>query len=437
MFGNLPLALDITNLRPFVSREELTRREAAVAFCDRQLKEGVCAGSAFTGWLRPDSILGPGEADKIREKADFLRNNSDVLLVIGIGGSYLGARGVIEALSDSPERVVFAGHNISASYMAKLKKRLDGKKVALNVISKSGTTTEPAVALRIFGDLVKDRRLMVATTDRKKGALHDYAASLGLDTFAVPEDIGGRYSVLSAVGLLPAAYAGLDINALTRGASEASQAMENAPFESDPSRIYAAARHVLFLKGFDTEILSVFEPGLFYMAEWWKQLYGESEGKEGTGIFPASCTFSTDLHSMGQYIQQGRRRLLETFLMIGEGSADLAVPRSEDDTDGMNYLAGKQVDFINRMAYEATAKAHADGGVPNMTVFLEKADERSFGALIWFYEKACALSGLLSGVNPFDQPGVEAYKKYMFRLLRKPGYEPMEPDRSGRDIISL
>ncbi|MBO4548804.1 MAG: glucose-6-phosphate isomerase, partial [Abditibacteriota bacterium] len=259
----------------------------------------------------------------------------------------------------------------------------------------------------------------------------------GIDTFVVPDDIGGRYSVLSAVGLLPIAYAGIDVCALTEGAQAAAEAFGHAAFDRNPAFIYAAARHALMLKGCDIEIMSAFEPRLMYFAEWWKQLFGESQGKDGCGIFPASCMFSTDLHSLGQYIQQGRRDLFETFVMIDGDAPGPEVPSRDDNTDNMNYLAGKSLSWVNSMAYEATAKAHTDGGVPNMTVYIARADAASIGSLIYFYELSCAVSCLLTGVNPFDQPGVEAYKQYMFRLLGKPGYEPMEPDRDSKTVISL
>ncbi len=436
-FQKLPLALDITNILSYVSREQLSQRQQAALQCLSSLREGSCPGSDFTGWLRPTEILSPSERVRISDKAEYLRNNSDVLLVIGIGGSYLGARAVIEALSPCPEKVVFAGQNISASYAEALSAALKGKRVALNVISKSGTTTEPAIALRLFEGLVRDKSLMAVTTDSSKGALLDYAGAAGVDTFTVPDNIGGRYSVLSAVGLLAICYAGLDTEALTRGAAEAAEAFLEAPFESNPALIYAAARHILGQKGYSMEIFSAFEPRLFYMAEWWKQLFGESEGKENTGTFPASCIFSTDLHSLGQYIQQGRRDLFETFVMIDGGIPEVTVPFKEDDTDRLNYLAGKSLGYINRMAYEATAKAHTDGGVPNLTVFMQKADERSLGCLIYFYELSCAVSCLLAGVNPFNQPGVEAYKQYMFRLLGKPGFPSLELDTGSRDVIAL
>ena len=437
VFNNLPVALDIANLLNYISVSELSDRSPVINLYSDMLRGGTCLGSDFCGWLSPDQILDAGEYNKLKETAAYLRENTDVLLVIGIGGSYLGARAVIEALADDPEKVVYAGQNISAHYIKQLKTKLSGKRVAINVVSKSGTTTEPAIALRLFKELSDSCEMLVATTDKEKGALLDFSKKLGIKSFVVPSDIGGRYSVLSAVGLLPIAYAGIDIDALINGASKSAKLCSNPDPKQNPAYAYAAIRNILSQKGYGLEILSSFEPRLFYIAEWWKQLFGESEGKNGTGIFPASCTFSTDLHSLGQFIQEGKRNLFETFLVISEGEPSVTVPRWDDDSDGMNYLAGEEISYINNMAYEATAKAHTDGKVPNMTIRLETLDAYSLGALLYFYEISCAMTCLMAGVNPFNQPGVEAYKKYMFRLLGKPSYDKLVIDDSGKHYITF
>ncbi|MCE5315484.1 MAG: glucose-6-phosphate isomerase [Armatimonadota bacterium] len=425
-FNKLPIVIDASYLKPNVTSDMIASRKEKISQIDGQLRSGNHPGSDFTGWMKPDQILSADEMSRLKATAKRLRDETDVLLVIGIGGSYLGARAVIEALADDPDKVVYAGHNISAHYMTRLKKQLAGKRVAINVISKSGTTTEPAIASRIMRKLAASSKHIVATTDSKKGALLQLAKTEGYETFVVPDNIGGRYSVLSAVGLLPVAYAGVDIDALVSGAAKCAGLCSNADPISNPAYFYAAARNVLYHQGFSIEMLASFEPRLHFMAEWWKQLYGESEGKENMAIFPASVDFTTDLHSMGQYIQEGRRILAETFLIIDGGEPSLKIPTDADDSDGLGYLAGKEVSYVNSKAYEATAKAHRDGGVPNMTIHLEKLDAYSLGALIYFFEIACAVGGLMLGVNPFDQPGVEAYKKEMFKLLGKPGFESAE-----------
>lgn len=442
-FDKLPVALDVSRLRPNVTDDMIAQRRLLLDAADRALRTGSCPGAAFTGWLKPDEILSADELAALKSAARCLREDTDVLLVIGIGGSYLGARAVIEALADDPDVVAYAGQNISAHYMAGLKSRLAGRRVAINVISKSGTTTEPAVAFRTLKDLVPPdaaKSRIVATTDAHTGALLDVARRHGYRTFVVPDDIGGRYSVLSAVGLLPIAYAGVDIDALILGAKQCADLCANTDPLANPACYYALARHVLYNQGFAVELLASFEPRLHYFAEWWKQLFGESEGKDGAALYPASVDFTTDLHSMGQYIQEGRRMLIETFLMVQEGEPSLIVPEEPDDADGLNYLAGREVSYINSKAYEATARAHREGGTPNQTVMLERLDARAMGALIYFFEIACAVSGLMLGVNPFDQPGVERYKKHMFTLLGKPGYRAdgagsVEPERTGNTCI--
>ena len=436
---NFPISLDITNLGNDLTIDEICQRQPIVDMFDGLLRKGECLGNDFTGWVKADEILTKDEFDRIVACAEKLKAQTDVMLVIGIGGSYLGARAVIEALSPCPEKVVFAGQNISASYMTALKNKLKGKIVAINIISKSGTTTEPALALRVFMDLVKgcEKAMLVATTDQNKGALLNLANKLGIEKFVVPDNIGGRYSVLSAVGILPIAYAGVDVKALTQGAVDCASLAKNTSLKENPPYLYAVIRNVLSAKGFDIEILSSFEPCLLYMAEWWKQLYGESEGKQGQGLFPASCSFSTDLHSLGQIIQEGKRNMAETFLIIEGGEPSCVVPMWDEDSDGMNYLAGKEVAWVNNMAYEATAKAHREGGVPNITIKLSQLDAYSLGALIYFFEIACAITCLIRGINPFNQPGVEAYKKHMFKLLGKPGYEKETVDTQGKQIITF
>lgn len=439
IFENLPIALDITNLRPDVLAEEIINRKPVIDVYNELLRNGKCLGSDFLGWLNPEEILSSDEMAGIKSTVKRLRDESDYLLVIGIGGSYLGARAVIEALADEPEKVLYAGQNISSRYLKDLKKKLAGKKVAINVVSKSGTTTEPAIALRVMEEIVKgsEKSLLVATTDASKGSLLDFAKGLGIDTFVVPDDIGGRYSVLSAVGILPILYAGIDVDMLIKGACDCAKLCSNPDPMKNPAYAYGTIRNILSSKGYNIEILSSFEPRLFYMAEWWKQLFGESEGKEGIGLFPASCSFSTDLHSLGQFIQDGKRNLFEMFLIVSEGEPSLTVPKWDNDLDGLNYLAGTEISFVNHIAYEATAKAHRDGGVPNAAVKIKELNAYSLGALIYFYEISCAMTCLMAGVNPFDQPGVEAYKKYMFMMLGKPSYEKLSIDSSRNEYITF
>ncbi len=433
----LPIALNARYLSPSVTREMVSARQDLVALADKSLRSGTCAGCEFTGWMEPGKILSANEFARLVAAADKLRKETDVMLVIGIGGSYLGARAAIEALADDPDKVVYAGQNISAHYMKRLRASLQGKRVAINVISKSGTTTEPAIAFRLLRDLAGDNATtkIIATTDANKGALLQLARKEGYETFVVPDDIGGRYSVLSAVGLLPIAYAGVDIDAMVSGAKMCAELCKNPDPLHNPAYFYATARSILRNQGTNIELLASFEPRLHYFAEWWKQLYGESEGKENVALFPASVDFTTDLHSMGQYIQEGRRMLAETFLIVNEGEPSLQIPSDSDDADGLNYLAGREVSYVNSKAYEATAKAHREGGVPNMTIEIKQLDAYSLGALIYFFEIACAISGLLLGVNPFNQPGVEAYKNHMFEMLGKPGYETAGEDTVQPDYI--
>lgn len=400
------------------------------------------AGSDFLGWVGlPGSIPGE-EIDRILTTARRLREQAEAVICIGIGGSYLGARAITEALGDpfaclrSDKRqtqLLFAGQNLSEDYLGALMEAVADRTLAAIVISKSGTTTEPAVAFRIVKEEIERRygkkgaaERIVAVTDKSRGVLRTLAANEGYTTFVIPDDVGGRYSVLTPVGLLPLAVAGVDIRELLAGAREMERATsERTPFPENPSAVYAAVRNALYASGKKIEILGSYEPRLHYFAEWWKQLYGESEGKEEKGLFPASVDFTADLHSMGQYIQQGERMLMETVVRFAPAEQQMVVPFDEANGDGLNFLAGKTMDFINRQAMDGTLLAHVEGGVPNIILNLDENNARTMGQLIYFFEYACGLSGYLLGVNPFDQPGVEAYKKNMFALLGKPGYEEM------------
>lgn len=387
-------------------------------------------GKDFLGWVDLPDNTGEELLRDITETAGTLRDASDVIIIIGIGGSYLGGRAVVKALSSDliNEKVFFAGYNLSCDKLRSVLDNLDGKDVCVNVISKSGTTTEPAVTFRIVEDFLRKKygsnsikNRVVCTTDREKGALKAIAEDRGYKSFVIPENVGGRFSVLSPVGLLPAAYAGIDIRELIDGAKKQSRESRTCDLTNNLSYRYAAVRNILYRKGKKIEILSNFDNKLHFIGEWWKQLFAESEGKEGRGIFPSLCDFSTDLHSIGQLIQEGERNIFETFLIADKQDQRCAIPSDRKDLDGLNYLTGKQVDFINRKAYEATREAHFEGGVPNATIMLSEKSAFCLGRLFYFFEKAVALSGYLSGVNPFDQPGVEAYKQKMFKLLGKPG----------------
>jgi glucose-6-phosphate isomerase len=427
-----PLTIDAAHLAPDVTTEQVAGWESRLAWAHQTLLQGTGAGADFRGWLDPAAMVPDEQVDEIEEIAKGLRAQSDTLVVIGIGGSYLGARAVVEALRAADAPVVhFAGNSISADYHQRLLDSVKDQRVAVNVVSKSGTTTEPAISFRLFRALVegqvgkeasKDR--IVATTDAKRGALRKVANEVGYRTLPIGDDVGGRYSVLSAVGLLPIAYAGIDIRALRQGAIDCATvaASQDNPLKN-PILFYAAARNLLYRSGYNIEVFTSFEPRLHFIAEWWKQLVGESEGKDHISLFPASLDLTTDLHSLGQYMQQGRRQMIETFLILDPaGETHLEVPAG-DDSDELGYLAGTGLAEINRAAYQATALAHRDGGVPNQTITLPKLDAYTLGFLLYFFERAIGISGYLMGVNPFDQPGVEAYKKNMFALLAKPGYE--------------
>lgn len=394
----------------------------------------------FVGWLELPTNYDKEEFARIKKSAQKIKKESDILLVIGIGGSYLGARAVIEALTSSfynmlPEKqrkypqVLYVGNNLSPNYINELIEYIGDKDFSVNVISKSGTTTEPAIAFRIFREILENkygideaRSRIYATTDKAKGALKTLAQNEGYEQFVVPDNVGGRYSVLTAVGLLPIAVAGIDIDKLMAGARTAQDRYNDPDVKYNECYKYAVARNILYKLYRNTEILVNYEPKMHYFTEWWKQLFGESEGKDQKGIFPAGVDFTTDLHSMGQYIQEGRRNLFETVISIKTPDSDITINPDDDNLDGLNYLAGKGLDYVNKKAMEGTIQAHVSGDVPNIVVEIEKLDEENIGELIYFFEKACAMSGNILGVNPFNQPGVEEYKKNMFRLLEKPGY---------------
>lgn len=399
------------------------------------LQNGTGRGNDFVGWVRLPETIDPDELSRIKKAAEKIRRDSEVLLVIGIGGSYLGARAVIEALRGAMynlktkgPQILFVGNNLSAGYTADILSLIEGRDFSINVISKSGTTTEPAVAFRLFERLLiekygdKARERVYATTDKARGALKGLADARGYETFVIPDDVGGRYSVLTPVGLLPIAAAGIDVDALLSGAKEM-MSLCAKPGAGNPAWDYAIARNVLLDQGKTTELTAAYDPDFVFLAEWYKQLYGESEGKENKGIFPAAVSFTADLHSMGQYIQEGARTLFETVLLVDEPTAEIIVEATPDNADGLNFLAGKTLSEIERQAFRGTYLAHSDGGTPNLVIRIDRKDERCLGGLLYFYEYACGLSGYILGVNPFDQPGVEAYKKNMFALLGKPGYE--------------
>ena len=435
------VSFDYSRAAAFIRQEEMENLKASVITARNTLVDRTGAGSDFLGWIDLPADYDREEFARIRKAAEKIQKDSQVLLVIGIGGSYLGARAAIEFLSHSfynnlpagkrktPE-IYFVGNSISSKYMRDLQDLLEGKDFSINIISKSGTTTEPAIAFRVFKKLLIEKygkeeaaKRIYATTDREKGALKHLADEEGYETFVVPDDVGGRYSVLTAVGLLPIAVSGADITALMEGAAEGRKKALETPYEENPALLYAAARNILLRKGKNVEIVANYEPSLHYVSEWWKQLFGESEGKDQRGIYPASVDLTTDLHSMGQFIQDGSRIMFETVLEVEESPAEILLEEEAVDTDGMNYLAGKSVDSVNKSAMNGTILAHTDGCVPNLKVTIPAMDARSLGQLFYFFEFACGVSGYLLGVNPFNQPGVESYKKNMFALLGKPGYE--------------
>lgn len=444
------IRVDLSKAAPFLKDYEVGYMEGMVKAAHEKLHNKTGAGNDFLGWIDLPVNYDKDEFSRIKNAAERIRNNSEVLVVIGIGGSYLGARAAIEMLShsfsnvlDSSKRngpqIFFVGNNISSTYMSDLLEAVEGKDISVNVISKSGTTTEPAIAFRIFKAYLEKKygkeeakKRIFATTDKSKGALKSLADTEGYETFVVPDDVGGRFSVLTAVGLLPIAVAGIDIDEIMRGAADGREEYSNPLLDANECYKYAAARNALYNKGKSIEILVNYEPSLHYFNEWWKQLYGESEGKDGKGLFPAAVDFSTDLHSMGQYIQEGRRDLIETVINVQEVKKKIFIEETVDDGDGLNFLAGKDMDFVNKRAFQGTLLAHNDGGVPNMVIDVPEISPYYFGKLVYFFEKACGISGYLLGVNPFNQPGVEAYKKNMFALLGKPGYEDMKADLEKR-----
>jgi len=435
------IKFDYSKAMSFFTEEEIISMQEYVDVAHNMVHNKTGLGNDFLGWVELPNNYDKEEFDRIKKSAEKIKSDSDVLLVIGIGGSYLGARAAIEMCSHSfrnnlnkedrnaPE-IYFVGNNISSTYMMDLLDVIKDKDVSINVISKSGTTTEPAIAFRIFKAFLEEKygkkqasKRIYATTDSQKGALKKLADEEGYETFVIPDDVGGRFSVLTPVGLLPIAAAGLDIDAMMNGAKEACEEYRTNDLKDNQSYQYAVVRNILNRKGKDIELLVNYEPQLHFVNEWWKQLYGESEGKNNKGIFPASVDFSTDLHSMGQYIQDGKRILFETVINVEKSRRNIEIQKEEVDLDGLNYLAGKNVDFVNQKALQGTLIAHTDGQVPNLLINIEALDEYNFGYLVYFFEKACAISGYLLGVNPFDQPGVEAYKKNMFALLGKPGFE--------------
>jgi glucose-6-phosphate isomerase len=433
------IRFDYQHSLSFMEEKELSQLSAETELAERKLQGEVkdAAGADFLGWVKWPETYDREEYQRLKDAAKRIRENSDVFLVIGIGGSYLGARAGIEMLHHrfynqlpkaarkGPE-VYFLGHQLSSDYVQDLFNMLEGKDVSINVISKSGTTTEPAVAFRVLREYMEKRygkaeasKRIYATTDRSRGALKSLANDEGYETFTIDDDIGGRYSVLTPVGLLPLAVSGLDTDEMLAGAAQAMGDYAVSDWSKNSCYQYAIARQVLYRKGYTTELFVTYQPALAYFAEWWKQLFGESEGKNQRGVFPASVQFTTDLHSMGQYIQQGLRNLFETVLFVDKSEHQITIPKDDQDLDGLNYLAGESMDFVNEKAFEGTLLAHTEGGVPNLVVRVPELSSYVFGQLVYFFEKACGISSYLQGVNPFDQPGVEAYKQHMFALLGK------------------
>ena len=424
-----------------ISEKEILKYKDKVLKIHNKIHEEANKEEKFLGWLELPTNYNKEEFERIKKVATRIKKTSDIFIIIGIGGSYLGARAVIDGLTNTfynsidrkqrkAPQIIYAGNNISPNYLHDIIDFISDKDISINVISKSGTTTEPAIAFRIFREILESkygidgaRKRIFVTTDASKGALKKLSDEEGYETFTIPDNVGGRYSVLTAVGLLPIAVAGINIEALMEGARYAQDKYSDSSLKYNECYQYAVIRNILYRLYKNIEILVNYEPKLHYFTEWWKQLYGESEGKENLGIFPSGADFTTDLHSMGQYIQEGRRNLFETVLNIEKTKNDIKIKLDEDNIDGLNFLEGKTMDFINKKAMQGTIEAHVLGGVPNIVLNIEKLDAQNLGALIYFFEKSCAVSGMLLGVNPFNQPGVEAYKKNMFRLLGKPGFE--------------
>lgn len=444
------VTFDYSLANPFIGDEELDLMKESIGAARKTLQERTGAGNDFLGWIDLPEDYDKEEFARIQKAADKIKSDSEVLVVIGIGGSYLGARAAIEFLRHSfynsvdksirktPE-IYYAGNSISGTYLSQLIETIGDRDFSVNVISKSGTTTEPAIAFRIFKEMLENKygkeeaaKRIYATTDKERGALKSLATEEGYETFVVPDDVGGRFSVLTAVGLLPIAASGADISKLMEGAQSMRKLCLESDIEDNDAIKYAAIRNILYKKGKSVEILANYEPIFHYVAEWWKQLYGESEGKDQKGILPASVDLTTDLHSMGQFIQDGSRIMYETVMELENPSLDITVKEAENDLDGLNYLSGKTLDFVNKSAMKGTQLAHTDGNVPNLIVRIPEQNEFYLGELFYFFEFACGISGYLLGVNPFNQPGVESYKKNMFALLGKPGYEELGKELRAR-----
>lgn len=445
------ISFDSSNVADFVHENELAEIQPMVTAADELVRKGTGAGSGFRGWLDLPSNYDKEEFARIKKAAEKIREDSEVFVAIGIGGSYLGARAAIDFLNNTfynmltkeqrngAPQVIFAGNSISSTYLADVLNLIGDRDFSINVISKSGTTTEPAIAFRVLKEKLiakygeeEAKKRIYATTDRAKGALKTEADAEGYEEFVVPDDIGGRFSVLSAVGLLPIAVAGGDIDQLMKGAEDASKEYTDADVNKNDAYKYAALRNILYRKGYTTELLENYEPTLQYFGEWWKQLMGESEGKDQKGIYPSSANFSTDLHSLGQYIQEGRRDLMETVINVEKPNHDIDIPKEAENLDGLRYLEGRTMDEVNKKAYQGVTLAHNDGGVPVMTLNIPDQTAYTLGYMIYFFEAAVAVSGYLNGINPFNQPGVEAYKSNMFALLGKPGYEDKTEELNAR-----
>ena len=442
--------VDYSKVLKFAEKHEIEYMKDQITCAHNTINNGTGAGNDFLGWVNLPENYDKQEFERIKAAAEKIKNNSDVLIVIGIGGSYLGARAAIEMLNHSfynllskgerkTPQIFFAGNSISSVYLSELIDVVKDKDFSINVISKSGTTTEPAIAFRIFKEILENKygkdgakERIFATTDKAKGALKNMSDEEGYETFVIPDDVGGRYSVLTAVGLLPIAVSGVSIDKIMQGALDGMNEYSKDDVFENSAYLYAAIRNILYRKGKTTEILVDYEPYMHYFAEWWKQLYGESEGKDNKGIFPAAVDFSTDLHSMGQYIQQGRRNIFETVLNVKNVRRNIEIKSVDGNPDGLNFLSGKTMDYVNKRAFEGTILAHNDGNVPNIIINVPEVNEYYFGKLVYMFEKACGISGYILGVNPFNQPGVEAYKKNMFALLGKPGYEAQREELMKR-----
>lgn len=432
--------LDYSYALPFIKQSDLDKIQTEINKARRTLDEGTGQGNDFLGWVNLPKDYDKEEFARINEAAKKIRKQSKILVVIGIGGSYLGTKAALEYLNDYfPKRkriqVIFAGHQMSSTYLNELKEHLKNKDFSVNIISKSGTTTEPAIAFRVLKKLLEEKYGVLgakdriyATTDKSKGALRQLSDKKGYETFVVPDNVGGRYSVLTAVGLLPIAAAGINTSQMMRGARSAKTDFSKKSIFKNDAHMYVAIRNLLYRQGKKVEMLVNYEPKLNFFSEWWKQLYGESEGKDKLGIFPASAAFSTDLHSLGQYIQDGERIMFETVINVKNPAKEITIEADDLNLDGLNYLQGKSLDYVNKQALKGTLLAHKDGGVPNMVIDIPELNAFSFGYLVYFFELACGVSGYLLGVNPFNQPGVEAYKKNMFALLGKPGYEELKKE---------